>query len=195
MGVFAIYIEKEEAYFGGLRRFGNTYHYRTAPGQTLQDESLANEIAAAEKRVTSATVDFVGWRTWGPTDGPIIDNIIREDGVLTGPGLGGSNSSMYREVCALVVWPLARSRVLNRKRWLRKFIRIPGLEAASIPAGVAAGTEPLSQALIDQFNNTYTSAVVEIGGLETIGLCTSLGDEPTEAGTVRPFLYTRQIGQ
>lgn len=194
MAVFAVYIEKQEAYFGGVRRFGNTYHYQTAPGQTFQDEALANEVAAAEREVTSSAVEFVAWRTWGPTDGPVIDSIIRDEGSLSGVGLGTPVEAMYREVCALVVWPLARSAVLNRKRWLRKFIRVPGINGLTLSAGIAAGTAPMPQSTIDVFNADYTSVVRELGTTETIGLCSALGDEPVEAGTVRPFLYTRQIG-
>jgi hypothetical protein len=195
MGVFAVYIEKEEAYFGGLRRFGNIYHFETSPGQIFDDDNIANTVAGLEKKITSNEVEFVAWRTWGPTDGPVIDSIIRDEGQLSGTGLAQATSSMYREVCFLVTWPLTRSALFNRKRWLRKFIRVPGVSSQSLVGGISSGTLPLTTALINEINTAYTAPINSIGTVDPLRLCTALGDVPTGPGTVRPYLYTRQIGQ
>jgi len=194
MAVFAVYIEKEEDYFGGKKRFGNIYHFETSPGQIFDDDNIANTVANLERKITSTEVDFVAWRTWGPTDGPVIDSIIREEGVLSGTGLGTSSGSMYREVCFLVTWPLDRSAVLRRKRWLRKFIRVPGLPTIALPSNVVAGVAALSAAAIADVNSNYTDPMNSIGTVDPLRLCTALGDVPNGPGTVRPYLFTRQIG-
>ncbi len=194
MAVYALYIEKEVDYFGGRKVMGNTYHYLTDFGEPFRDAAVAQEVADAEKLVTSSDVEFTAWRTWGPSDGPVIDNIIREGGELTGNGQAFPAPNMYREACALFVWPLPRSPVLNRRRWLRKFIRIPGAPDGAFPAAVASGQAamlPASQALLV---SSYADAVLTVN-IEGHQLCTSTGDVPNGPAEVRPYLFTRQIGQ
>lgn len=194
MAVFAVYIEKEEEYFGGVRVFGNTYHYSTLPTATFNDAAIASAVAEAERQITQSAVTFTAWRTWGPTDGPVIDNIIRDDGALSGPGLAVDSASMYREACVLVRWPLERSAVLNRKRWLRKFIRLPGSQAQGWSSDVIGGYAALQQAFRDEIRAEYADPVTEIG-IDGPALSTALGDLPTGPAEVMPYMYTRQIGQ
>lgn len=196
MGVFAVYIKKEASYFGEVRPFGNTYHYKTAPGQTFNDEAVAEAVALEERKVTQGSVTFKGWTTWGPTDGPPLGNVIREQGTLTGVGQGPVANAMYREVCALVVIEIARSPILNRRRWLRKFLRNPGVVGDSLSDQMLAGAAPLGPAFQTGMK-AYGNAIKNISqGGTSVGLCTEAGDgiplaTPAE---VRPFLFTRQIG-
>lgn len=193
MAVFALYIEKQLPYFGGMEVFGNTYHYSTQAGEPFPDADLALFVAQQEQAITSSRVDFVGWRTWGPTDGAIIDNIIREAGEFSFPGLGPANAGAYNESCSLPTWPLPRSPVLNRQRWLRKFLRL-GFGASTLSAGALEGSAPLppaNQAEIIAYADAVRSPPVL--GIED-SLCTALGVEPNGPSTVRPYLFTRQIG-
>lgn len=194
MAVYALYIEKEVSYFGGVVVMGNTYHYLTAFGEPFRDAAVAEEVAEAEKTITTNEVAFVGWRTWGPTDGPIIDNIIRDAGPLSGVGFGAATQSMYREACALVTWPLERSAVLNRRRWLRKFIRLPSSPTGTFSSGVQSGQVAMTAAQQDAMVTSYANAVREVS-IEGHELCTAAGDVPIGPAEVRPYLYTRQIGQ
>lgn len=196
MAVFAVYIEKETAYFGAVVKFGNTYHYETTPGQTFNDETIATEVATAEQQVTQANVSFVGWKTWGPTDGTKLANIIRASGEFNFNGFSATNTSLYKEACALVVWEISRSPVLNRRRWLRKFLRCPSSPGGSLTAASVSGSDPIGstiqQALVD-----YGNAVKNVGpATDPLTLCTEAGDQ-VPIGTdaqVRPYLFTRQIG-
>lgn len=196
MAVFAVYIKKEASYFGEVRPFGNTYHYKTAPGQVFNDQVVAEAVAAHEKAVTQASVTFTGWTSWGPTDGPALGNVIRENGPLSGPGAGAISPGTYREACALVVIEISRSPVLNRRRWLRKFLRNPGSAAAGMQTAVLQGSAPLTPALqadLVAYGNNIKN--ISQGGT-SVGLCTEQGAEVPLAtdAQVRPYLFTRQIG-
>lgn len=197
MAVFAVYVEKQAEYFGKLETFGNTYHYSTLPGQEFLDEDTANHVAEEERKVTQSNVQFVGWRTWGPTDGTQLANIIRASGDLDGIGGALKNSSTYKEACALVVLEIARSPLLNRRRWLRKFLRMPGGSTA-MPDDVISGQQAIPQGLQDELV-AYGNAVKRAPGpgADPYGLCTEEGDV-VPLGTnaeVRPYLFTRQIGR
>lgn len=195
MAVFAVYIEKEVDYHGAMRPFGNTYHYSTQTGEPFPDDELARFVANEERLVTASDVRFVRYRTWGPTDGPIFDNVMREEGTLNYFGAGADPSGAYREACSLVVWPLPRSPVTNRRRWLRKFLRL-GFGSGSAPGPtVIEGSAPLPADAIASLV-AYGDAVRSPGalGLED-SLCTEDGAEPNGPTEVRPYLYTRQIGQ
>lgn len=195
MATYGLRIIKSSPYFGSNEQFGNTYHYTTQIGEPFPDEELALYIREAERLVTANDVNFIGWETWGPTDGSLFENVMRDQGVWNIPGAGTPQSGMYREVCALVTWPIPRSPLLNRRRWLRKFIRLPAFPGASVGAAVAAGIEPLAQSqrdLLKAYGDDVRSPTPL--GLED-SLATSDGVEPNAATEVRPFLFTRQIGR
>lgn len=194
MAVFAIYIEKSAMYFGERRTFGNTYHYSTNALEGFQDQTVAEEIAAAETSVTSDAVTFERWQSWGPTDGPQFENVMREEGDLSGTGMLPISAGVYREACALVVWPLTRSAVTNRKRWLRKFLRsAPGTDGVS--ADVATGAEALPASAITALENYATRVQTIDYATGEAELSTAEGDLHQSSGVVRPYLYTRQIGE
>lgn len=194
MAVFAVRTLKRASYFGDSRIFGNTYHYQPPAAVPFDDEAAALACIAAERTVTSSEVEFIGWSSWGPTDGSDFDNVMRDSGQLSQQGLVGLTIPMYREICSLVVWPLPRSPITNRRRWLRKFLRsAPG--AISSPYAELEGNVPLSSAVQEQFDTQYIPDVTVQGAGNDIFLCTEDGTEPTGPGEVRPYLYTRQIGR
>jgi hypothetical protein len=195
LGVYAVYIQKRESYHGAVRLFGNTYHYRTIPAQVFSDAAVALEVATAERSITSNDVEFVGWKTWGPTEGNDFDNVMREVGTFAFSGDGAAAGAMYREACLLAVWPLPRSPVYNRRRWLRKFIRLPNPTTA-FSANVMAGVDPIPTATQSLINSGYIQAVESVltGGSQA-ELCTELGVDRSGPGLVRPYLFTRQIGK
>lgn len=196
MATFAVSIRKQSQYFGELRTFGNTYHYSTDVGEPFDDEAVATSVAIAEKEITQSTVEFIGWESWGPTDGAPLANVMRASGEFDGFGEGVASPGTYKEACALVVWPIARSPVFNRKRWLRKFIRVPGYSFEVTAPDVLAGSAPMSagmQGALVAFGNDVKNIPY---GASTANLSTEDG-ERMPVGTnaeVRPFLFTRQIG-
>jgi hypothetical protein len=101
---------------------------------------------------------------------------------------------LYKEVCALFAWPLPRSPVLNRKRWLRKFIRMPAGGGSAFPSNVIAGQAAIPAASQTAMLADYGNAIVNLGGFGH-SLCTASGVLPNGPAEVRPFLYTRQIGK
>nr|CRY95240.1 hypothetical protein [uncultured prokaryote] len=197
MAVFAIYIQKEARYFGQLRTFGNTYHYEVSDVQTFDDRVAAEYVADAERAVTNSDVTFLRWQTYGPTDGSQVDNVMREDGELTGSGQHLVEAGLYVEACVLVVWPLPRSPVTNRKRWLRKFLRSPGF-GVDLGGTRAAGQDALTAEHIAELQDEYASVVTtNIGPSGTLDatICTADGVQPNADPIVRPYIYTRQIGR
>ena len=193
MAVFAVSIVKSVSYAGAQREFGNTYHYQTDVGQPFPDRELAEAVAEAERNVTSNEVNFVRWVTWGPTDGSRFDNVMREDGALSGTGdISHSNVPVYREVCSLVTWPLSRSPVTNRKRWLRKFLRM-GVGASPSVESIN-GSGPLTVSMQVALETYAVDVLTPVGGALSVRLSTADGDEPVADPIVREYMYTRQIG-
>ncbi len=197
MAVFAVYIEKQSQYFGELAVFGNTYHYSTDPAQTFNDQAVAEDVAAEEQKVMQSTVDFLSWQTWGPTDGAPLANVMRAAGEFAFSGTGTAIAGTYKEACALVVLEIARSPLLNRRRWLRKFVRVPGGPTFGMTGDTLAGSAPLSpelQAHLVAYGNAIKT-MPNVSGAYT--LCTEAGDGVPVAtnAEVRPYLFTRQIGQ
>lgn len=193
MAVFGVYITKRESFRGGSRIFGNTYHFKTGTGQVFNDEAVARQVMEAEQPLLSSDVDFEGYQTWGPTDGSEFENVMRDSGDFDTSGEGASQPAMFAEVCALVVWPLPRSETTNRRRWLRKFLRLsPG--QLSLSDGVLRGAERIDA----DTRRNYDAYVTMIDGIQSavdpVQLCTDDGTEPNAEGTVRPYLFTRQIG-
>lgn len=196
MAVFAIYIEKETNYFGSMKKFGNLYHVKTDPGQLMADQTAAQALHDAEKAISSPSVKFTGWQSYGPTDGPEFDNVMREDGTFSDQGFAAEEGAMYAEACMLVVWPLPRSPRTNRKRWLRKFVRL-GVPTPSLSDAQVRAAAPLDNTQRQYVFDNYILPVTNVDGAaaSTYELCTADGDTPDKPGEVRPYLYTRQIGQ
>jgi hypothetical protein len=192
--VIACYIQKEVDYFGERRTLGNTYHYLVSNPDSLDDEAMAIEVKNAEKAVATQEVKFVGWRTWGPTDGSEFANVMREDGVFNEFGTLANILNMYREQCLLAVWPLTRSVATNRKRWLRKFLRLSYPPGLSPSASVQAGSSAMSAAQLAAVKSSYADQVANVGPVNEYDLCTAQGDVPTGGAVIRPYYYTRQIG-
>lgn len=193
MAVFAVYIEKSAFFEGQERVFGNTYHYETDAGQTFDDEAIATSVAAAEKTFTFSVVDFLRWRTWGPTDGSAFDSVIRDEGSLSGSGAVAGGATVYPEVCALAVWPLPRSPVTNRKRWLRKFYRL-ALGPSDPGANVSSGQGRYSAAQKDAFVAEFQPITRAVGLGTDISLCTAAGDRAVSGVEIRDYVTTREIG-
>lgn len=195
MSVFAVRIVKKDRYGGGEKEFGNTYHFETNTLEAFDDASVALMLAAEEKKIVQQTVDFVRWESWGPTDGAKFDNVMREKQPLSGTGAGLTITGMYREAAVVVVWPLPRSPITNRRRWLRKFIRCPAPVGASFTDGMISGADAMTTTVKQAFLD-YANAVVGSGFLNMgAELCTEDGVQSNAPPIVRDFIVTRDIGR
>ncbi len=193
MAVFAVRIIKSTIFEGERREFGNTYHFRTTTGQIFLDQGVAEECASAEKPISSADVRFDRWETYGPTDGPRIDNVMREAGTLP-TGIGSLNlaSPLMKEYGALVVWPLPRAPVTNVKRWLRKFLRSAPGDALTTTQAKEGG--PLSASAKANLA-TYAARIADLTvGTVTYSYSSEEGTLPIAPGLGRDFMTTREIG-
>lgn len=195
MAAFAIYIEKSFIYEGSEQVFGNTYHLQADGIEPFDDEAASLEIAAAERAVTELRVNFKRWVTWGPTDGPEIDNVMRADGALAGTGAVNFSDPLYASSCIIVRWPLPRSPVTNRKRFLRKFLR-NAVGVGTANPGLAEGRNPLSADAITAMLAYATDVRTVVTASGTYELCNERGDVATlDTPVVNPYLQTRQIGR
>lgn len=195
MAVFAVRIIKRELFEGLETEFGNTYHYLTTLGEPFSDAGVASALATAEKAVTSSAVDFVRYETWGPTEGSAFDNVIRERGTLSGTGSGNDVPGMYRECCAVVAWELPRSPSTNRRRWCRKFIRVPAWAAGSWTTAQLAGQAAIPAGYVTALT-TYGNAVASVTvSANTYELCTKNGVAVSSGPLPRTYLKTREIGR
>lgn len=195
MAVFAVRTVKREEYMGQIREFGNTYHYSTDPVTPFPDISLADAIIAQERSITSSEVEFVRLETWGPTDGTKFDNVMRERIERNLLGLGTAQDTMYREVCGVVAFPMPRSPTTNRRRWLRKFIRLPALGGAAFLPAQLSGRQALTTAQKDSlvaFGNAIRE--ITIGGV-VFPLVSEKGVRHNAPALARPYLITRDIGR
>ena len=196
MAVFAVYIEKSTTYRNEENRFGNTYHYQTDFGDQFDDAEVAQFVHDQEQPVTQGIVNFVGWRTWGPTDGTAADNVIRESGVFADAGGAPTEANMYVTNAAVPIVEVQRAPVTNRRRYLWKFIRNPSVDLAAWTANQLRGIDPMPQEVQDALL-AYAQAVTNFttSGGSNITLCNAQGDATAVAAdwTVNPYLRTRQI--
>lgn len=197
MAVFAVRIVMREDYMGRAREFGNTWHYKADAIEPFSDEQVATAIRDQFKKLVSSEVEFIRWETWGPTDGDPLNNVMRERAAFptVQAGLGLANPSMYREVCAVLAWPLPRSQVYNTRRWLRKFVRMPALATSVLSPDVMSGRIAIPAALKTELvtvGNTLKN-IIAAGG--TYDLCNKFGVETTGDALARDFLVTRDIGR
>lgn len=193
MAVFGLQTRKEIQYQGALSPFGNTYHFETLAGQVFNDSAVADQVIALERNVTSSRVRFTGWTTFGPTDGTALENVIREDGIVNLSGFGSLQNGVYNECCSLIVWPMPRSPILNRKRWMRKFLRL-GFGGAQLTAAEAQGEAPLNGALKTVLTDYATGLLnIQSGGAQ-LALTTREGTNSNDPPVVRDYVFTRDIG-
>lgn len=196
MAVFAVYIRKQTAFEGVIEDLGNTYHYETDFGDAFDDAEVINTVAEAERNITQASVTFVEGVTWGPTDGPAADNVIRERVALSGVGAADDVPEMYAENCVVAQWEISRAPVTNRRRWLRKFLRLCNFGSQAWLPAELRGDSPIPGNVATQVENYQESVrnFTTIGG-SNINLVNEQGDGRAEAGSgfVNEFLSTRII--
>lgn len=195
MPVHAIYIQKEVEFQGDIRPFGNTYHYQSEEAPTPESLSnLADFVLDAERTLTPDQVQFIGIKAWGPTDGTEFDNVMKvnEERDLAGSVVAPFES--YREACLHVRWGLPRSEATNSQRWLRKYLRM--CQTGATDPAVQQGFQRVAQGDKDAIRASYLDPVtgpVTNNGVTSL-LCTADGVLANNAGTVRDFYITRQIG-
>lgn len=191
MATFAVYIEKRMRFKGTDNTFGNTYHYEQETTDPFQDVGVINAVADAEAAIMDQSVEFVRGTTWGPTDGPEVDNVIRETVELDQVAAFAAPTTFAYRTCALLVsWPMPRTEVLNRRRWLRKFIRpVGGLDLTSEQK---AGVEPVPQEVKDFVLSNYAEPI-RVVTLSTATLANEQGVEHNGAPFVGDFVTTRQV--
>lgn len=199
MPVYAVYIEKQVPFQGRNPVFGNTYHYKV-PESASNDQlrNAANEVMSREQAVTVNEVNFVRLVTWGPTDQTEFDNIMRTDDIVentTGDLL--ENFESFREACLNVVWGLPRSEVHNRKRWLRKYLRMAG--TASMPVASVQGFQSIPDGdkatIISDYADPVRQVTFDFGSGLFGDLCTADGVDLDGGSGVRDFYITRQISK
>lgn len=177
MAVFAAEITKRRSIRGSQEEFANVYHYSTNVAEAFDDDAVINALAAAEKLVHSGDVAFVRGRTWGPTDGPAFDNIIRETFDLTGSGSVTGSGSIHVEGVVVVRWDLPRSPATNRRRWLRKYLHV-GILNGTVTSAVTSGAVEIPTANRAAYV-TYAQTVQNLtgAGSSEYQLCTADGAE------------------
>lgn len=191
MAVFACYIQKKMHFAGTMdNHFGNTYHFTDEMG-VLDPATLVNQVADIERALLGVDVDFVKGVVWGPTDGPIADNIIQDEIQLSGTG-DVAAMDVYKEICPVFRWDLPRSETTNRRRWLRKYLRGVGA-MTSLTTEMKEGREPLSDSLKQSLIDLYADPMKRLAFNDDFVLCTADGTENTGTAYVSDFLRTRRL--
>jgi hypothetical protein len=189
---FAAAITKTIPWRGKEQEFSNVYHYRTGTGEAFNDIAVINNLTTLEKGIYPTNVKFLHGRTWGPTEGLLSQNVMREVVQLTGTGSQTPVSPFYPELAIMVYWPLGRYGSRNRPQFLRKWLHL--MSTQNLPMDGSRYTGTFGSAL-----NSYVSGVKVINPLGTEGpyeLTTPKGEHlPTGDGVVYPYLEHRQLGR
>lgn len=196
MPVYAVNIQHRFDYRGETQNGGNTYHYEfgsDVPGDNQTFESLADEIAVIHANIIPSTLDIGRVSIWGPTDGPEADSVMVYDEIDGRSGVvGAALTPAYRTVAVLCVWPLPRSPITNRKRWLRKFLR--PVDAFEFGNDELAGRASIQGGIGDTMLQEYLQAITTPATTNgTVDICTADGTLPTADPVYRDFLRTRQV--
>jgi hypothetical protein len=194
MAVFAVAIKKSCQWRGAAAEFSNVYHYNTLPSQGFGDRDVIDALVAAEKLVHDVGVSFVEARTFGPTDGTQADNVMREVVDLGGTGQYGEDQAAYREGAWLIQWPLTRSPVLKRKRFLRKWVHSRAA-ALLTTSNSTSGTSPASFASLQPLRDYAAVAAEPVVAAGSYNLCTKDGAVFQGPGVVFPYYEHRQFGR
>ena len=194
MPVYAIYTNKRAFYRDHEEDMGNTYHYKfPTPATDEELTEVLDRIITLEQSITPNEINFIGGTAWGPTDGPEVDSVMRIDVErdLTGDLL--EQFASYATASLNIRWPLPRSPLLNRKRWLRKYMRQCGVP--SVTSREAQGRDPISAAAKGDISSRYVNSIHPLGftSLPDLSLCTADGVEALGPGVVRNFYTTRQM--
>lgn len=193
MTVFACSVTKEVQWRGGPAEVSNVYHYKVGALESFDDNGLIDELVRLEKTVYGNTVTFTKARTWGPTDGSMADNKMREVRALTGTGAAAVATPFYPELAVMIYWPLGRYGIRNHPQYLRKWHHFMHGKGLSTDGTRFTGT-------VDATLQAYITGVTSVDPSGVAGpwaLCTADGEHeaPIGGGKVYPYLEHRQIGR
>lgn len=199
MPPFAVSVTKRVLWRGIQEQFSNIYHYNV--DAVLLTEAgwpdLINAVVAAEKPAFGTNVTYVSGRAWGPTDQDPEDSVTRAVIDLSGTGTQAGTGQIPLEQTLVVQKYIGRSRIHNRKRFLRKYLHIA--RASSTAAESARmGNDILGSNELNigtEYGNRIQSVTV---GPNTNPLCAPDGTLHTNAGAswvVLPHFHIRQFRQ
>lgn len=190
MPVVALSITKRTTFQGASEEFSNVYTLDSGVDFSNDWSAVANDVADLEKAIMSQQVTFVSYRVWN-IGGTPSQNVIIDAGDLTGTGSQGAIPP-YKECAVLIRWPLTRSPILRRRRWLSKWLHCVSLPLSS--ASEANGTLPISQADRDRILANYAVPLGNGPGGAGAGVffTDGLGERPGDP-EVFEFLEHRQF--
>lgn len=166
MPIVAVSINKTMPFQGAQEVFSNVYTMDSGPDLSDDWSGVAQDLADLEQTIHASVVEWQDYRVWN-LEGTQIERVIIDAGDLTGEGqLVGDN--VYHECAVLVRWPLTRSPVLRRRRWLSKWLHVCALSPSS--AESVGGYGPIPQTARDLILNSYAIPLREYGSDGTAGV-------------------------
>lgn len=189
MPIVALAIEKEVTFQGAANRYSNVYTLDSGLADLSDDWSgVANAIKDIEASVMTSDVTFRGYRVWN-LGGSAAERVIVDAGDLAGAGAGGGGNA-YMECAVLVRWPLSRSPVLRRRRWLSKWLHCPSLVNSTLDA--VKGKTQLAPSDVANIKTKYVDAISDFIAVDGTHFSDATGEVPGE-GFVKPWLEHRQF--
>ena len=196
MTLYAVSIEKQTTFHGKNEEFSNVYFYE-GPAFQAGDENykrLCDRLVAAEKLVHGNEVTFLRARIWS-SGASALENVTLGLFDYTGAGTLAVTELIHAEEDVLVEWECARSNILGRKVYLRKYLRPQGLPVGS-NASMGRGKLALASGVMTPFK-TYADTVQAPSDatMPQFSLVSPTGRTPRAAanGVIDPLIRTREF--
>lgn len=192
MPIVAMSIEKSLQFQAQEERVSNVYTLDS--GVDFNDDwgGVAEAIAGLEASISASDVVARSYTVWNLADAE-IDRVIIDAGDINVPGTLPTDS-LYKECAYLFRWPLSRSPVLKRRRWLSKWLHT-GRSLSGTNAH-RSGQAPLTQSEMDNALASYAAPLNNFGtvfpGYSSVVFCDAQGERPG-APFMKPFVEHRQF--
>lgn len=193
-GVYAFSVRKTTPWRNKTQGFSNLYHYFLTTPTEAALQNVLTKLVTIEKTIHSTAVSFVEGRAWGPVNPNGSGG--RMEAVITASGTGavGPSTTIYKECCQLIVYPLGRYGVKNRPQFMRKWYHL-GQTSTQTANGTDGNTDisPATGALATAI--TDIASLVPTGGGPALPLQTSSGHTNISPGFLYKYLEHHQFGR
>lgn len=190
MPIVAMQLNKVTGWQGGQEQFSNVYTLNSGVDFSDNWRQVAIDLATVEAAVSSTEITAESYTVWN-LEGTKIERVILDAGDISVPGTRAPDG-LYKECAYLVRWPLSRSPVLRRRRWLSKWVHTGTAFGGTNTH--RSGETPLSETAMNSFLDSYARPISSGAAFTLPGVvfCDGNGEEPGEP-FMKPYLEHRQF--